>query len=93
MKFKEKHFHYHGGDYHFHCNYHDARSTVDTNHYHGTSFFIFQFPSLASPGDMISCPDEIPTTSKSSDSKNADSFPHHTQKFEDSFYHLLHLHF
>ena len=63
MKFKEKHFHYHGGDYYFHCHDQDPRSTIATNHYHGTSFSVSQFPSVASPGHMISCPDEIPTTS------------------------------
>ena len=69
----------------------DARSTPATKHYHGTSFCIFQFPSVASPGDMISYPDELSTTTRSGNSKNADSFTHHTQKLEDSFYHLLHV--
>ena len=52
------------------CNInHNARSTTATKHYHGTSFSVFQFPFVAFLGDMISYPDELPTTTKSSNSK------------------------
>ena len=51
---------------------HNARSTSATKHYHGTSFSVFQFPSVALPGDMISYPDELPKTTKSSNSKTVD---------------------
>ena len=71
----------------------NTRSTTATKHCHGTSFSVFQFPSVAFPGDMISYLDELPTTTKSSNSKRLIDFPHHTQNFEDSFHHLLHLHF
>ena len=54
---------------------HNARSATATKHYHGASFSVFQFPSVAFPGDMISYPDEIRTTIKSSNSKNVDSLP------------------
>ena len=53
----------------------NARSTTATKHYHGTSFSVFQFPSVAFPGDIISYPAELPTTTKSSNSKNVDSLP------------------
>ena len=48
----------------------NARSTA-TNHYHGTSFSVFQFPSVAFPADMISYPDELPTTTKLSNSEKS----------------------
>ena len=32
---------------------HNARSTTATKHYHGTSFSVFQFPSIDRPGDLI----------------------------------------
>ena len=54
---------------------HNARSATVSKHYHGASFSVFQFPSVAFPGDMIFYPDEIRTTIKSSNSKNVDSFP------------------
>ena len=54
---------------------HNATPTTATKHYHGIFFFVFQFPSVAFPGDMISYPDEFPTTTKSSNSKKVDSFP------------------
>ena len=54
---------------------HNARSTTATKHYHGTSFSIFQFPFVAFPGDVIPYPDELPTTTKSRNSKKVDSFP------------------
>ena len=52
---------------------HNARSATTTKHYHGTSFSAFQFPSIAFPGDMISYPDDLPTATKSSNSKKVDS--------------------
>ena len=54
---------------------HNARLTTATKLYHGTSFSIFQFPSVAFPGDMISYSDEFPTTTKLSNSKKVDSPP------------------
>ena len=54
---------------------HNARSATISKHYHGASFSVFQFPSVAFPGDMVSYSDEIRTTIKSSNSKNVDSFP------------------
>ena len=54
---------------------HNAISTTATKHYHGTSFSVFQFPSVAFPGDMTSYPNELPTTTKSSNSKKLDSLP------------------
>ena len=54
---------------------HNARSTTVTKQYHGTSFSVFQFPFVAVPGDMISYPNEFPTITKSSNSKNVDSLP------------------
>ena len=53
----------------------NARSTTATKHYHGTSFSIFQFPSVVFQGDMISYPDELPTTTKLSNAKKVDSLP------------------
>ena len=41
---------------------HNAISTTATEHYHGTSFSVFQFPSVVFPGDLIFYPDELPTT-------------------------------
>ena len=72
---------------------HNARSTTATKYYHGTSFSVFQFPSVAFPGDMISYPDELPTTTNRVIQKKLIAFPHQTQKFEDSFHHLLHFYF
>ena len=54
---------------------HNARSTTATQHFHGTSVSVFQFPSVVFPGDMISYADELPTTTKSSNSKQVDSLP------------------
>ena len=54
---------------------HNARSTTATNHYHETSFSVFQFPSVAFPDDMISYPDELSTTTKSSNLKKFNSLP------------------
>ena len=54
---------------------HNTRSTAATKHYHGTSFSVFQFSSVAFPGDMISYPDELPTTTKLSNSKKVDKLP------------------
>ena len=54
---------------------HGARSTTATKHYYGTSFSVFQFPSVAFPGDIISYVDELPTTTKLSNSKKVDSLP------------------
>ena len=54
---------------------HNARSTTATEHYHGTSFSVFQFPSVAFPGDMISYPDELSTTTKLSNLKKFNSLP------------------
>ena len=54
---------------------HNARSTTATKHYHGTSFSVSQFPSVAFPDGMISYPDEFPTTTKTSNSKKVDSLP------------------
>ena len=65
---------------------HNARSITATKYYHGTSFSVIQFPSVAFPGDVISYPDELLTTTKLSNSKKVDQ----TQKFEDSFHHLPH---
>ena len=54
---------------------HNARATTATKHYHGTSFSVFQFPFVAFPGNMISFPDELPTTMKLSNSEKVDSLP------------------
>ena len=54
---------------------HNARATTATKHYHGTSFSVFQFPFAAFPGNMISFPDELPTTMKLSNSEKVDSLP------------------
>ena len=54
---------------------HNARSTTATKHYHGNSFFVFQFLSVDFPGDMISYPDELLSSTKSSNSKKVDSLP------------------
>ena len=54
---------------------HNAKSTTATKHKCGTSFLVFQFSSVAFPGDMISYPDELPTTTKSSNSKKVYSLP------------------
>ena len=40
---------------------------------HGNSFFVFQFPSVDFPGDMISYSDELPSSTKLSNSKKVDS--------------------
>ena len=64
---------------------HNARSTTATKHYHGTSFPIFQFPSAAFPGDMISYPDELPTATKWSNSKKVDSLPSSFTEFRRFF--------
>ena len=53
----------------------NARSTTATKHYHGTFFSIFQFPYVVFQGDMISYPDELPTTTKLSNAKKVDSLP------------------
>ena len=68
MQFKEKHFHHHSKE---HID-HNARSITATKHYHGTSFSVIQFPSVAFPGDVISYPDELLTTTKLSNSKKVD---------------------
>ena len=60
---------------------HNDRSTTATEHYYGTSFSVFQFPSVAFTGDIISYPDELSTTTKSSNSKNVDSLPSSYTKF------------
>ena len=52
----------------------NARSTTATKFYDGASFSVFQFLSVAFPGDMI-YPGELPTTTKSSNSKKIDSLP------------------
>ena len=57
---------------------HNARSTTATKQYHGTSFSVFQFPSVAFLGDMISYPDELPTATKSSNAKKVGSLPSYT---------------
>ena len=54
---------------------HNARSATATKHKYGTSFPVFQFSSVDFPGDMISYPDELPTTTKSSNSKKVYSLP------------------
>ena len=54
---------------------HNAISATATKHYHGTSFSVFEFPSVVVPCDMISYPDELPTTTKPSNSKKVDSLP------------------
>ena len=71
MQFKKKHFHLHSeGQYD-----HNARSTTATKRIYGTSFPVFQFSSVVFPGDMISYPDELPTTTKSSNSTKVYSLP------------------
>ena len=72
---------------------HNARSTIVNKHYHGTFFSVFQFPSVAFPGDLSSYPDELPTTTKLSNLEKVDSLPSSYKEFEDSFHHLPHLHF
>ena len=42
--------------------YQNARSTTATKHYCGTSFSVFQFSSVAFPGNLISYPDDLPKT-------------------------------
>ena len=53
----------------------NATSTTATKHYYRKSFSVFQFPSVAFPGDMISYPDELSLTTKSSNSKKVNSLP------------------
>ena len=54
---------------------HNARATTATKHYHRSSFSVFQFPFVTFPGDMISYPYELPTTTKLSNSEHVDSRP------------------
>ena len=53
----------------------NATSATATKHYYRKSFSVFQFLSVAFPGDMISYPDELSLTTKSSNSKKVDSLP------------------
>ena len=68
---------------------HNARSTTATN----TSFSVFQFHLQLSQMIwfliLISFVQPLSRVIR----KKLIAFPHHTQKFEDSFHHLLHLHF
>ena len=64
----------------------NARSTTATKLYHGNSFSVFQFPSVDFLMSFLQPLNRVIQ-------KRLIAFPHHTQEFEDSFHHLLHLHF
>ena len=68
---------------------HNARSTTAIKHYHGTSFSVFQFPSVAFQVIWFFILMSFLQPLNRVIQKKLIPFSHQTQKFEDSLHHLL----